>query len=215
MKVIAYYRTSTTEQNLGIEAQQEIVAQFCKAQGATIIAEYTEHLSGKKNNRPELAKALAQGKKEGASLIVAKVDRLTRNASFGLYLCEHYSIVFCDHPKMGTLEQAIYFGMAQQEREYISQRTKQALQALKADGVKLGAPNATWSNEQRDKALQVRRTASTGNESNRKAYAFAKLVQGTYTDKARALNENGFTTAKGGTWRRNQVERLFNLMEQA
>ena len=83
--------------------------------------------------------ALAETIKTGASLIVAKIDRLTRVAYYGLQLCEKYKIIFCDHPTMGTLEQSIYFGMAQQEREYISQRTKAALSALKSKGVKLGA----------------------------------------------------------------------------
>lgn len=132
-KVIAYYRVSTNDQNLGIEAQKSIVKQYCIHNSAEIISEYEEHESGKNNNRVKLAIALAETVKTGSYLIVAKIDRLTRVAYYGLQLCEKYRIIFCDHPTMGTLEQSIYFGMAQQEREYISQRTKAALKALKSN----------------------------------------------------------------------------------
>ena len=140
-KVVAYYRVSTNDQNLGISAQKEIVRKYCEFNSAQILSEFEEHESGKRNDRPQLALALAESVKSNAYLIVAKIDRLTRVAYYGLQLCEKYKIIFCDHPSMGTLEQSIYFGMAQQEREYISQRTKAALQALKRQGVKLGAPD--------------------------------------------------------------------------
>ena len=136
-KVIAYYRVSTNDQNLGISAQKEIVRRYCEFNSTEILSEYEEHESGKKNDRPQLATALAESVKNNAYLIVAKIDRLTRVAYFGLQLCEKYRIIFCDHPDMGTLEQSIYFGMAQQEREYISIRTKSALAVLKAKGVKI------------------------------------------------------------------------------
>ena len=152
-QVIAYYRVSTNDQNLGIEAQKSIVKQYCVLNSAEIISEYEEHESGKNNHRVQLAIALEETVKTGSYLIVAKIDRLTRVAYFGLQLCEKYKIIFCDHPTMGTLEQSIYFGMAQQEREYISQRTKAALAALKSKGVKLGAPNAHFSDVQRSMAL--------------------------------------------------------------
>lgn len=115
-KVVAYYRVSTNDQNLGISAQKDIVRKYCEYNSVEIISEYEEHESGKRNNRVQLAKALAESVQNGAYLIVAKIDRLTRVAYFGLQLCEKYKIIFCDHPDMGTLEQSIYFGMAQQER---------------------------------------------------------------------------------------------------
>ena len=148
-RLVAYYRVSTNDQNLGISAQKEIVRKYCEFNSAEIISEFEEHESGKKNDRQELAKALAESVKNNAYLIVAKIDRLTRVAYFGLQLCEKYKIIFCDHPDMGTLEQSIYFGMAQQEREYISQRTKAGLAVLKKQGVKLGAPNATFTEKAR------------------------------------------------------------------
>ena len=112
-RLVAYYRVSTNDQNLGISAQKEIVRKYCEFNSAEIISEFEEHESGKKNDRQELAKALAESVKNNAYLIVAKIDRLTRVAYFGLQLCEKYKIIFCDHPDMGTLEQSIYFGMAQ------------------------------------------------------------------------------------------------------
>ena len=213
-KVVAYYRVSTNDQNLGIDAQKSIVKQYCDLNSVEIISEYEEHESGKNNNRVKLAIALAETIKTGASLIVAKIDRLTRVAYFGLQLCEKYKIIFCDHPTMGTLEQSIYFGMAQQEREYISQRTKAALAALKSKGVKLGAPNAHFSDVQRSMALSRRKNNSRNNEANRKAYAILSIMTGNWTDKAKFLNDNGFKTSKGGIWRPQQVQRLVEMMSR-
>ena len=213
-QVIAYYRVSTNDQNMGIEAQKSIVKQYCVLNSAEIISEYEEHESGKNNHRVQLAIALEETVKTGSYLIVAKIDRLTRVAYFGLQLCEKYKIIFCDHPTMGTLEQSIYFGMAQQEREYISQRTKAALAALKSKGVKLGAPNAHFSDVQRSMALSRRKNNSRNNEANRKAYAILSIMSGNWTDKAKFLNKNGFKTSKGGIWRPQQVQRLVEMMSR-
>ncbi len=211
-KVVAYYRVSTNDQNLGIEAQKSIVKQYCDLNSAEIISEYEEHESGKNNHRVQLAIALEETVKTGSYLIVAKIDRLTRVAYFGLRLCEKYKIIFCDHPTMGTLEQSIYFGMAQQEREYISQRTKAALAALKSKGVKLGAPNAHFTNVQRSMALSRRKNNSRNKEANKKAFAIVRIMTGNWSYKARFLNENGFKTSKGGIWRPQQVQRLVKMM---
>ena len=211
-QVIAYYRVSTNDQNLGIEAQKSIVKQYCVLNSAEIISEYEEHESGKNNHRVQLAIALEETVKTGSYLIVAKIDRLTRVAYFGLRLCEKYKIIFCDHPTMGTLEQSIYFGMAQQEREYISQRTKAALAALKSKGVKLGAPNAHFTNVQRSMALSRRKNNSRNKEANKKAFAIVRIMTGNWSYKARFLNENGFKTSKGGIWRPQQVQRLVKMM---
>lgn len=210
-RVIAYYRVSTNDQNLGISAQKDIVRRYCDFNFAEIISEYEEHESGKKNDRPQLAMALAETQKNDAYLIVAKIDRLTRVAYFGLQLCEKYRIIFCDHPDMGTLEQSIYFGMAQQEREYISIRTKCALAVLRNKGVKLGAPNATFTDDMREKAYRKLREAAINNEANKRAYALVSVMDGNYTDKARHLNRNGFLTSKGNFWTGQQVKRLIQL----
>lgn len=210
-KVVAYYRTSTDDQHLGISAQKDIVRKYCEYNSVEIVSEFEEHESGKRNNRPQLALALAESVKNGAYLIVAKIDRLTRVAYYGLQLCEKYKIIFCDHPDMGTLEQSIYFGMAQQEREYISIRTKQALNELKKKGVKLGAPQATFTDEMRSKSLQKRRNNSLSSDANKKAYAVVSVMPGNYSDKARFLNANGFLTSKGRCWSPYQVQRLVSM----
>ena len=211
-KVVAYYRVSTNDQNLGIDAQKSIVKQYCDLNSVEIISEYEEHESGKNNHRVKLVSALEDTVKTGSYLIVAKIDRLTRVAYFGLQLCEKYKIIFCDHPTMGTLEQSIYFGMAQQEREFISQRTKAALAALKTKGVKLGAPNAHFSDVQRSMALSRRKNNSRNKEANKKAFAIVRIMTGNWTDKAKFLNDNGFKTSKGGIWRPQQVKRLVDMM---
>lgn len=212
-KVIAYYRVSTDDQHLGISAQKEIVRKYCEFNSTEIISEFEEHESGKKNDRPQLALALAASVKNDAYLIVAKIDRLTRVAYFGLQLCEKYKIIFCDHPDMGTLEQSIYFGMAQQEREYISQRTRSALAALKKQGLKLGAPNATFTDSMREKALRKRHQNTLFSEANKRAYAVVCVMSGNYSQKARYLNSNGFHTAKGNIWHAHQVKRLIESFQ--
>ena len=197
-KVIAYYRVSTDDQHLGISAQKDIVRRYCEFNSTEIISEYEEYESGKKNDRPQLAKALTESVQKGAYLIVAKIDRLTRVAYYGLQLCEKYKIIFVDHPLMGTIEQSLYFGLAQQEREFISQRTKQALAELTKSGVKLGAPKATFTDAMRVKALCKRRQNTISNEANKRAYAVVSVMTGNYSEKAQYLNNNGFRTAKGG-----------------
>jgi DNA invertase Pin-like site-specific DNA recombinase len=207
-KVVAYYRVSTNDQSLGISAQKEIVRRYCDFNSVEVIAEFEEHESGKRNDRPQLALALNESVKNNAYLIVAKIDRLTRVAYYGLQLCEKFKIIFCDHPDMGTLEQSIYFGMAQQEREYISQRTRQALGELKKQGIKLGAPNPTFTDAMRDKSLENRHHKTITNDANKRAFAVVSVMEGNYSEKARYLNNNGFHTAKGGIWRAHQVRRL-------
>jgi len=212
-RAVAYYRESTSDQLLGISAQKEIVRKFCESNSVEIVSEFEEHESGKRNDRPILSVALSETVKSGAYLIVARIDRLTRVAYYGLQLCEKYKIIFCDHPDMGTLEQSIYFGMAQQEREYISQRTKVALASLKRQGIKLGAPNATFTPEMREKALKKRHHNTLTCEANKRAYAVVSVMPGNYSEKANYLNSNGFRTHKGGIWRAQQVRRLIEAFQ--
>lgn len=219
MKYVAYYRVSTKKQGLGLDAQKSIVETYVKNNGGEIVAEYNEKESGKDKgdlyrNRLQLVAALDSCKEQGAALIVAKVDRLTRDMETAANLVKHYEIVFCDHPEMDALQQGVFFGMAMQEREYIGQRTKQALQAKREKGEKLGAPNATWTNGQRAAALNARRNNARRNENNLRAYGFVKNVRGVaWGTLANLLNDYGFKTAKGGKWQAVQVQRLVKLYE--
>ena len=204
MKYVAYIRTSTKRQNLGLDAQKEIISQFIAINGGEIVAEYSEQESGKKADRNALRQASEHAKKIGGAVIVAKVDRLTRDASFGMAYVKTNNIVFCDHPKMSTLEQCIFFGLAQQEREFISQRTKAALAVKKAQGFKLGGK---YQPENLKKARQAALEKSKS-ISQRQAFSAIELMDGTLRQKADRLNELGYTTPKGGQWTAIQVSRL-------
>ena len=140
-KYVAYYRVSTKAQGqsgLGLEAQQHLVAPYSD----DIIHSFTEVESGKVDSRPQLAAALELCRDTGASILIAKIDRLSRDAAFLLTLRKSgVDIVAADMPNAGTLEFGVRAVVAQHEREEISRRTKQALAAAKARGVKLGSPD--------------------------------------------------------------------------
>ena len=131
---IAYLRQSTMKQQisgLGVEAQREIIHNHVK--NKPILAEYIETESGKKFNRPQLLAALAMCRKTNSILIVAKLDRLSRNVAFTSKLLESdVEIVFCDFPQANRLILHIISSIAEYEAGLISQRTKQSLQAKKA-----------------------------------------------------------------------------------
>jgi len=143
-KLVAYERVSTARQGrsgLGLEAQRRAIDDYAEAKGATILARFTEVESGRKNDRPELEKALGLAKLTGATLIIAKLDRLSRNAAFLLTLRDSgVRFLACDMPEANDLTVGIMALVAQQEREAISRRTREALAAAKARGVKLGTP---------------------------------------------------------------------------
>lgn len=139
---IAYYRVSTAQQGrsgLGLEAQREAVRQFLNGGRWSLTAEHTEIESGKTDNRPELAKALHTCRLTGATLVIAKLDRLSRDAAFLMNLEKSgVEFVAADMPHANRLTIGIMALVAQEEREAISARTKAALAAAKARGVKLG-----------------------------------------------------------------------------
>lgn len=139
---IAYYRVSTDRQGksgLGLEAQQEAVSSFLKAHHWQLIDAYTEVESGKRNNRPELQKAMEACKKKRAVLVIAKLDRLGRNLAFIANLMESKAdFVAVDNPHANKLMIHMLAAFAEHEREMISNRTKAALAAAKVRGVELG-----------------------------------------------------------------------------
>lgn len=143
MKIVTYYRVSTGKQErsgLGLDAQRHAVANYAKASNAEIVAEFTEVESGRKANRPQLAAAIAHARRIGARLVVAKLDRLTRNAAFMCALIDAgVDFCACDNPNVTPLVARILAAVAQHEAEAISTRTKDALAAAKARGTLLGA----------------------------------------------------------------------------
>lgn len=154
---IAYYRVSTTRQGesgLGLEAQKKAVADYLNGGDWKIIAEYTEIESGKRNDRPKLAEAITLCKKHKATLIIAKLDRLARNVHFVSGLMEAgVEFIAVDNPNANRLMVHLLAAFAEHEREQISKRTKDALQAAKARGVQLGKHGAqVLSQQNHDKA---------------------------------------------------------------
>lgn len=162
-KYVAYYRVSTREQEisgLGLDAQTETVEKTISEKGGSLIAEFIEAETGKKNDRKQLKEALALCKKMGATLVIAKLDRLSRSVSFIFQLKEAGVDFFaCDLPACNTMNLAIFAAMAQHERELISERTKAALRAAKRRGVKLGCPIPP-NNYTRRRSLEVRKEKS-------------------------------------------------------
>jgi DNA invertase Pin-like site-specific DNA recombinase len=165
--LVAYYRVSSQKQGrsgLGLEAQRKAVAAFASAEGFEIIAQYTEIETGKGadalDRRPELKAALKAAKKAKASVAVAKLDRLSRDVAFisGLMAQKVPFIVAALGRNVDSFVLHIYAALAQQEREMISRRTKEALQAAKARGVKLGRQETADANRlaaaARDAALE-------------------------------------------------------------
>ena len=148
---VAYYRVSTAKQGasgLGLDAQQATVGAYVAAAHGTISAVFQEIESGTVRTRPELALALAACRARRAVLIIAKLDRLARDTEFLLSVVRgaEAGCVFCDLPQLppgpaGAFILTLFAAVAQLERGMISQRTKAALAAAKARGVKLGGPN--------------------------------------------------------------------------
>src|SRR5829696_5706350 len=160
---VAYYRVSTKRQGasgLGLEAQRTAVANFLKGHTSTIAAEFTEVESGSRDDRPELARAIAACRLYGAKLVIAKLDRLSRNVHF-LTGLERAGVRFvaADMPEANELVVHIMAVVAQAERKMISARTKAALAAAKARGVKLGKPENLRDQDAGRECGRARRTA--------------------------------------------------------
>lgn len=153
---IAYFRVSTSRQGksgLGLEAQKETVTRYLKSVGWNLIGEYVEVESGKRKNRPQLAAALGACKREKATLLIAKLDRLARNVHFISGLMESgVDFVAADNPHANKLMLHMLAAFAEHEREQISQRTKEALAAAKARGVELGKNGKLLARQNREKA---------------------------------------------------------------
>jgi DNA invertase Pin-like site-specific DNA recombinase len=211
-KYVAYYRVSTAKQGqsgLGLEAQRTAVEKF--VHNGSILREYVEVESGKVNERPQLVAAIDYAKQKGATLVIAKLDRLSRNAGF-IFALKDSGVEFqcADMPEANTLTIGIFATLAQHERELISSRTRAALQAKKKQGHKLGTP-ANLTDADRKRGGEVTRDRARENENNRRAAALITLYrqQGlTWSDIAAMLNKAGFRTARGKQFFPMQVQRI-------
>jgi DNA invertase Pin-like site-specific DNA recombinase len=222
-KIIAYLRVSTAKQGqsgLGLEAQQAAIEGYSRLVGIPVEQTFTEIESGKLNNRPELDKALHHAKVTGATLVIAKLDRLSRNANFLLTLMDSgVSFIAADMQGANNFTIGVMALVAQQEREAIATRTKDALRAAKERGTKLGNPNG---------AAALRRAAKGNTASlmsiKGKAEQYAKDL-GNIIEKlqgegvtslggiAKELRAQGIKTPRGGEWHKTSVKNLLGRLE--
>jgi DNA invertase Pin-like site-specific DNA recombinase len=148
-----YYRVSTDRQGMngnGMAAQRKAVEDYLNGGRWKLVSEFTEVESGKRSDRPELEKALTACRKHKAKLVIAKLDRLSRNVHFISGLMERkVDFVACDMPSANAFMINVYAAVAQEERRMVSDRTKAGLAAAKARGVKLGGPRLPAINETR------------------------------------------------------------------
>lgn len=217
-RVVAYYRVSTEAQGrsgLGLDAQRHAVHALCDGRGWQVVTEYTEVESGKQNNRPQLEAALADARRTGAKLVVAKLDRLSRNAEFTLSLRNSgVDFVCADNPDVNRLTIGLLAVINEDERERIAERTRVALQAAKARGVRLGNPNGAAALHRAAKGNGAAVGAVKDN-----AARFAADLKETVGDIrasgntslpaiAAELNARHIQTRRGGQWYASTVRNL-------
>lgn len=209
-RLVAYERVSTARQGasgLGLEAQRKTIEDFASSRGAEVLARFTEVESGRKADRPELAKALHLAKVTGATLVIAKLDRLSRNAAFLLTLRDSgVRFIAVDMPEANDLTVGIMALVAHAEREAISRRTKEALAVAKARGVKLGNPNGAASLRRAGKGGMALRATITANADSfaqdLAAVVYDIRMSGHTSLRAIAseLTARGIKTRRGGQW---------------
>ncbi|WP_375699791.1 recombinase family protein [Pseudophaeobacter sp. TrK17] len=217
-RYVFYRRVSTDEQGksgLGLEAQDRDIRLYLEGysdQPFEVVGEFTEVASGSDDRRPELTKALDMARKHGAELLVAKLDRLSRKVSFIASLLDDRKVQLrvAAMPQADKFQLHIYAALAEQEREFISIRTKAALKEAKARGVKLGGA--------RDKTLK--RNQEVQRKASERAQSVAGLIQPlreagkSLREIAAELNRAGVRTARGGEWQASQVKRTIERLER-
>jgi DNA invertase Pin-like site-specific DNA recombinase len=203
-KFVAYYRVSTDHQGAdgnGIHAQRKAVDDYLNGGRWKLVAEFTEVESGKRNDRPELEKALVACRKHKAKLVIAKLDRLSRNVHFISGLMERkVDFVACDMPSANAFMINIYAAVAQEERRMISDRTKAGLRAAKERGVVLGGPALPAINSARQEAARGRAQAI--------ASVLAELAGLSARAAAEELNKRAVATPTGAPWSAKTVIRV-------
>jgi DNA invertase Pin-like site-specific DNA recombinase len=216
-KFVSYLRVSTQAQGrsgLGLDAQRKAVEDYLNGGRWRLVAEHVEVESGKQNERPELTKALAACRVHGATMVVAKLDRLSRNAAFLLTLRDAgVEFVAVDLPNANRMTVGIMAVVAEHEREAISVRTKAALEAARRRGVRLGNPAHLNKSARRlgtiaSAKVRQERAAQRAEDL---APTLAELRRGGASSLralAQGLNGRGIPAARGGEWTAAQVRRL-------
>ena len=219
-KIVAYRRTSTDDQRLGIEAQDATLKRISAELAAPIVKTFTEHESGGNNERPELDKAIRHARRVGAMVLVAKLDRLARDSQFlGKLYNGDVPMMFGDLPEVdgsaaSRLIVQVMASIAEFERSRIGERTKEALTALKAKGKKLGTP-ANLDQAGRIKGAHIsahkRREKAVDQMSDVAELALPmKRERRTLAEIAAYLNAEGYLTRKGASWSPTQVKRVLD-----
>ncbi len=220
-KFVSYLRVSTSKQGingLGIEGQRASIETYLNGGNWEIIKEFVEVESGKNNDRKELKRALAYCKNTGSTLVIAKLDRLSRSVSFISTLMDtDVEFVCCDFPDANRLTIHILAAVAEHERQAISIRTRNALQAAKQRGIRLG--NNNLNDEIRAMGREV---ASQTLKNN--ADKFAQQIYGvihplhkagkTLQEIADHLNAEGYLTSRKGQWKPTTVKRVIDRIER-
>jgi DNA invertase Pin-like site-specific DNA recombinase len=210
---VAYIRVSTDRQaasGLGLDAQRAAIEQYAARQGREIIAIYVEAESGKLKDRPQLNAALAQCRKTKATLLIAKLDRLARNVAFVSALMETGTeFVAVDAPFANKLMIHVLSAVAEWEREQISERTKVALAAAKARGVKLGTYGAVLGAQKRAEANRFAETIRAAFIDARNAGCVS------LREYAAHLTASGVPTPNGGKWHASNVSLLLKRLRMA
>ena len=213
---IAYLRQSTVKQRqsgLGVEAQREIIKNHLK--GGVILNEFVETETGKRNDRPKLMEALAQCRKTNSILVVAKLDRLSRNVAFTSKLLESdVEIRFCDFPEANRLILHIISSIAEYEANLISIRTRQSLQAKKSRGYQLGKSENLMNKHQQaiqnSNRTNIQKANDNGNNKRAAALIQAMVKDSkTFAEITKSLNSQGFKTSRGCQFQIVQVQRIY------
>ena len=216
-KFVAYHRVSTAKQGrsgLGLEAQRAAVAAYLNGGAWDLIAEFTEVESGKNIERPELQKALEFAELTNATLVVAKLDRLSRDAEFLHRLLKHrVRIVFADMPFADKVIIGVMASLAEWEREQISKRTKAALSVARARGRNVGGDRGNLAGVYRKgllRSLESRQEASTARADKVRPHIEQARAEGcsSLREIAAYLNSRGIRTVRGKEWQASQVQRV-------
>ena len=218
MNYICYYRVSTKAQGrsgLGLGDQQAIVNHYLRGEDR-ILLEFTEIESGRKSERPKLQEAIRVCQQKRAKLLIAKLDRLSRNVAFVMTLRDSgVDFVACDLPDANTLTVGMMVTFAQYEAERTSERTRAALAQKKAQGFKLGKPeNLTLQAIQKGELIRVNN--ATNHKANVQATELATLYRSkgmTYAEIAEKLNQTHYQTRRNKQFEGKAVFRLLKKIE--
>lgn len=214
MKFVSYYRVSTQRQGIdghGIQAQRDAVKRYLGSLDCELLGTFEEVESGANNQRPQLAAAIKLAKSKKAVLVIAKLDRLSRNASFLLQLQDSsVDFIACDMPNADRLSIGIIALLAQRERELISERTKAGLAVAKSRGARLGNPKPAPSLIRASKAIQERKGLFV--------IQIRKIIEeiqsagvSSLSKIADCLNKRGEKTRRGGLWTATAVKRALEI----